>query len=399
MKGILAAVCLLVVFPPGLARALVETPAFSTTSEDGGSWMSFHLAVQLRWRYGLLEEGPGDERVTDNQVLFRRIRPVIKGKLFDSELSYLLHLNLVPGYLELMDLWLDYRLAESLSVRVGQAKIPFTRYRLCSFKDRPVIEWSYPTRWFGAERQMGITLHNGIGRPPEYEYQLGFYTGANIRAANGIGMSKIFGEKFESPSSLVDPSPFENMHSEIVAHLAYNSEGIDLRRPSDLEGGPPRFSVGISGAWDLRPSERQDMRLRIAPEAEFRAYGFAVGGVMYLGFWDEVTGQDTYGLGLLGGVLQASYVFLEKYEIGARYTLIHIMEDLRADARSWAEQQIEQDREIGGLIREHEVNLGFNLYLHGTTFKWQVDAGILVHQRIDGDRTDFQLRTQLQLAF
>jgi hypothetical protein len=212
-------------------------------------------------------------------------------------------------------------------------------------------------------------------------------------------MSNIFGQKLTSPSSLADPSPFENMHSEIVAHLAYNSEGIDLRRPSDLEGGPPRFSIGLSGAWDLRPTERQDMRLRIAPEAEFRAYGFAVGGVFYLALWDEVTGKDTYGLGLLGGVLQTSYVFLERYEIAARYTVIHIMKDLRVDARSWAEQQDEPDSEVGSLIRVHEANLGFNLYLHGTTFKWQVDAGILVHERIDGDLTDFQLRTQLQLSF
>jgi len=56
-------------------------------------------------------------------------------------------------------------------------------------------------------------------------------------------------------------------------------------------------------------------------------------------------------------------------------------------------------REVGLLQTVHEATLGFNLYLFGPAVKWQVDLGLLVYDRIDDVRYDFQLRTQMQLSF
>jgi hypothetical protein len=99
-------------------------------------------------------------------------------------------------------------------------------------------------------------------------------------------------------------------------------------------------------------------------------------------------------------------VFLEKYEIALRYTFVHLLADLRDDARAWAVSRIEVDgdvyeryREVGRLQTEHEANLGFNVYFFGPAVKWQVDLGLLVHDRTDDVRYDLQLRTQMQLAF
>jgi hypothetical protein len=390
------AVMLLALIVPQYSQAQTEKPNFWLASEDGGSWISFHLALQLRWTYLYKETGAG--RTSDNQIRFARIRPVIKGSLLSEDLTYLMHLNLTPGLLELMDLWFDYRFSPHLHLRAGQMKIPYTRYRLGSFMDRPVVDWSQPTRYFGCERQMGVMFHNSRKYRPDIEYRLGFFTGMNMRAANGIGMNKVYAEPAPNPSSLVDPAGFGNMHSEAVGHLAYNF-GIPEETPVPL-------SVGISGAWDLRPTPRQDLRLRLAPEVSIRAFDFSLDLVFHLGWFDEVTGSDGYQLGMLGGVAQASYVFLEQYEIALRYTLVHLLEAIRDDARAWAVSQIEMDGgaderywDVGFLETVHEANLGFNIYFFGPAVKWQIDLGLLVYDRIDDVRYDFQLRTQMQLSF
>lgn len=391
---------LLVLLPaliaPQYSRAQSERPNFSLVSEDGGSWISFHLALQLRWTYLYKDTAAG--RTSDNQIRFARIRPVIKGSLLDEDFNYLMHVNLTPGLLELMDLWFDYRFTPQLRVRAGQMKIPYTRYRLGSFMDLPVVDWSQPTRYFGAERQLGVMVHNSRKDRPDIEYHLGFYTGMNMRSSNGIGMNKIYAEPAPDPSSLVDPAGFGNMHSEAVGHLAYNF-GIPEETPVPL-------SVGISGAWDLRPTPRQDMRLRLAPEVSIRAFGFSLDLVFHLGWFDEVMGSDSYLLGMLGGVAQATYLFLEQYEIALRYTVVHLLEAVRDDARAWAVSRIEMDGDMDGrywdvgfLESVHEANLGFNIYFFGPAVKWQLDLGLLVYDRIDDVRYDFQLRTQMQLSF
>jgi hypothetical protein len=414
MKPAIVAAFWLMLGTVSWAGAQESRPKLSIFSDDGESSIEFHLAVQFRWEYGYIEGAAGEDHSTLNRLVFRRIRPVIKGSLITGDLTYLLHLNLVPGSLELMDLWFDYRFHDQVRARVGQAKVPFTRYRINSFQDRPVVEWSWPTRYFGAERQWGVMLHNGVGKPPPIEYQVGIYTGVNARASNGIGMTFVYGDSLDSPSDLSDPDPglVTDMHSELVFHVAYNHGGINVKNPTDFEGGAARFSAGMSAAWDLDPTPFEDMRLRLAPEVELKVHGFAATAIAYFGFTDLVFQASRYHLGLVGGLFQCSYLFLERFEIALRYTNISILEDLRTDARSRAEAKIlsagstpdaeavyNRYRYTGHLMSEHEVNLGFNWYWFGTTFKWQVDVGLLVHELEEEILYDVQLRTQIQLAF
>ena len=154
------------------------------------------------------------------------------------------------------------------------------------------------------------------------------------------------------------------------------------------------------------------MRLRLAPEASIRAWGFALDLVFHLGWFDQASGSGNYLLGVLGGVAQASYLFLEQYQVALRYTFVHLLDAVRDDARAYAISRIESTgdadelarlydryREVGLLQTVHEATLGFNLYLFGPAVKWQVDLGLLVYDRIDDVRYDFQLRTQMQLSF
>ncbi len=387
-----------------------ERPRLELQSSDGQSSLRVGLAAQLRYEVKRPDPASGDEDVLYGFV-FRRVRPVISGRLLGEELTYLLHLNLVPGATELMDLYVDYAVTPAARLRLGQYKVPFTRHRINSFQDRVMLEWSYETRYFGAERQLGLMVHNDQNNPPAFEYQVGLFGGDNVRASNGIGVPLTYGVTPPNVSDLDDPDPLPTMHGELVGHVALNHGGINVRRPSDLEGGPLRWSVGLSAALDFAPVERLDHRLRLAPELWLKTHGYALVLVGYLGLCDEVAGTDVFVPGMAGAMISGSYLFAQRYEIGLRYTTVRLFAALRDDARADADARIADEsgdaavelatrlQGIGELIAEHEANVGLNVYLFGTTLKWQTDLGLLLHQRRSSNRYDLVARTQLALAF
>jgi hypothetical protein len=137
-------------------------------------------------------------------------------------------------------------------------------------------------------------------------------------------------------------------------------------------------------------------------------------GVFYLAFWEALTGEDegAFGIGAIATVLQTSYVIRRRVEIALRYTVVHVTDDLRADARARADGIIasaaddeeaealrSQYASVGRVIREHELNLGVNVYVFGTAFKLQLDGGLLGHERDDEIRWDIRIRSQAQIAF
>jgi hypothetical protein len=396
-----------------VARAEVRIPRLELSTDDGNSSIRFRLGVQVLWTYRYEDQGSGKPAEDSNEILFRRIRPELTGSIGSRNFTYRLHLNLVPGALELMDLYVNYRAHEQFEIMFGQEKIPYTRYRLGSWQNRPMVDWDPTTRYFGAERQIGIIFHNNQSAPPRIEYQFGIFTGVNARASHGIGLPLVYADPRPNPSNLVDPAAPSSFHPELVAHLAYNHGGIDVAAPQDWAGGPARFSIGLSAAWDIRPADMQDLALRLAPEAILKLYGFTLWGVAHLGFSNEMADDDNVQLGLIGAMVQASVVFCERYEIALRYGHVTIMSDLRDDARAYRDQQIAdaaddpelqeelttQFRSVGRLQAEHELLLGFNVYFLDTALKLQLDGGMLVHERTDGDRYDMRIRTQLQLVF
>lgn len=394
------------------AGATSAAPVLRLSSADGGSSIRFQLAAQIRWQYQAVDGGAGQPMVRENEILFRRLRTIIGGSIVSEDFTYRLHFNFAPGAIELIDLWIDYEFHPQVSLRLGQYKIPFTRYRLGSFSTRPTVEWSYPTRYFGAERQIGLMIHNGVGRPPRFEYQVGIFTGVNARASNGVAMPRVYGVDRPNPSDLTDPSAPSSFHPELAAHVAYNYGDIDARAPQDFEGGPLRASVGLSAAYDVRPALGQDMTLRIAPEAVIKVHGFSLWGVFYMIFTEEIMGSDRIALGLLGAVAQASYLFLERFEIGLRYTDVSILSGLREDARQYADQRIDDEEDgvaqdelrqrlssIGLIEAIHEIALGFNVYILARSLKLGVDGGPIIHQRSDRTQVDAEVRIQAQLTF
>jgi len=393
---------------PAMAAEPPAVPELVLESASGNSSIEFHLAVQMQW-LGLRRD-TGTNAVGEFGLYFRRLRPVIGGHLLGEELTYRLHLSTLPGSLELMDLWADYRFHPQARVRVGQMKVPFTRWRLNSYLTRPSIGWSYGSRYFGAERQLGAMIHNNTRGPAGLEYQVGVFDGVNARGVHGVGTALVYKEPRPNSSDLTDPDWRRDLHAEGVAHVAYNAGGIDVSRPTDFAGGPLRWSVGLSGAWDIDPTAKQDMRLRIAPEAAVAINHFTATGVFYLGFFDPVASSGTHQLGLVGGLVQTSYLLTEHFELALKFSTVRILRRLRRDARDAANEVLAavgahadnleiQYADVGDLRAENELDITFNVYALAGVLKLQVEGAWFLHERLADNRYDYALRVQAQLAF
>jgi hypothetical protein len=386
---------------------------FSLSSGEDGRWsLDVGLAMQLRFTAVSQLTGEAGE-LLDTLVEARRIRPTLSGRLFSKDLRFFLHLSTAPGSVEFMDWYLDYRFSQGLSARVGQWKIPFTRFRTGSFKNLTFNDWPVVTTYFGAERQMGLALHNGYTSPPRLQFEAGLFSGVNARASHAVGLARLYGDEPPNPSDLIDPAPRASLHPELVVHLAYNHGGIDSFFDSDFVGGPLRFSAGISAAWDLDPSPTEDLALRLAPEVLIKVEGLSAFGALYLGWdraGDSVSDQRQV---MVGGVIQTSYLVTRRLEVSARYAFVHTSDELLDDARDRAErilaaakdaaqaQQLTARYSGAGRIQlEQEATVGLNVYLVGRSLKWQTDLGWIARTLRDAwRRSSIRLRSQLQLAF
>lgn len=359
------------------------------TLGDGPNTLRLAFTGQLRFTFAdpdVTEGAAGTERLT-----LQRIRPILVGRFLGGRLGFRLHLNTKPTTLELLDAYVDVRLSPSIRLRVGQQKIPFTRYRLNSFARLTLVDWSPAARAFGAERQIGFAIDGPLGGG--FTYGAGVFSGANARSAFERGLAAAYGASLDNPSRLDDPAPPARVHPELVLRLSWQRGEDAFRSASDGRGGPPRLLAGLSAAWDARPIVARDFAVRFAPEVLFKAYGWSAGLVGYAGFFETWQGARRR-LGVLGLTAQAAFRFWQRWEVSLRYARTQILAALRADAAAWADADPNRPS-APGLDHRQELALGFNVYLIGNQLEWQTDVGLL-HAGPDGD-PGIQVRSQLQL--
>jgi len=395
---------------------------FEISDKDSSTQLRFQFAGQLRTQYESKDAGSGKERTEKFFTEARRVRLTFTVKLPQRHLSFKLHLSTAPGSLELMDAQFDYQLRSGLQLRFGQYKVPFTRYRIQSFQRLTFADWAIVTKYFGAERQIGASLHNGYEKPPRWGYVVGVFTGVNARASHGLGLAPVYGEETANPSDLTDPGPKAEYHPEIFAHASFNTGGIDVQSDTDEKREGLRTSVSFSAAWDVEPVEYQDLFVRLSPEILMKYRGLSFSGIGYAGFV-RMGCPKIDRLGISGGLVQSAYRINTRFEISARYALVDFETALIDDAYSRAktliaeaqvlvdeseEQELAlmnladikaQYKNAGKIIREEETTFGFNIYWEGHSLKMQNDAGWLIHTRRDEIRTDFMVRSQFQLTF
>ena len=257
------------------ARCLVSSPAlaapepslgpFELRSPGGQHALQIGLAAQVRLTYSDTQPAADAARESSLGAEVRRLRPMLRGSFLSQRVEMFLHLNTIPGAIELLDLFGQLNLHRQFSLRVGQFKLPYTRYRLQYFTQLTFTDWSILSRYLGAERQLGAALHNGYERGSGFEYALGVFSGMNARRAHGVGLGLLYGERLANPSDLTAPAAPTTFHPELALRLGYSSPGLHPETPSDSQRGPARLGVSFSATYDIRPARYLDPALRLAP--------------------------------------------------------------------------------------------------------------------------------------
>ncbi len=380
-----------------LAALLVPITAFAQTrassigpfeivSADSTSRLRLQFAGQQLVTWQKIEDEDAD--ITTE---LRRIRLGLRGSFNREQTTFYLQLSFAPRSLELMDFYVNHRVGPKEQVRVGQYKVPFTRFRIQSFQRLTFADWPIVTKYFGAERQIGVAMHNGYEAPPRWGYVVGLFSGVNARASHGIGVATAYGVKVPNPSDLSNPGPKSDVHPEAFVHLSYHTDGMTIDSDTDPERGTLRLFAALSAAWDFDPTKHQDFTQRVAPEVLAKWNGWSACAIGYAGFAEIGTAQQNK-LAMLGAVTQCAYRVNAGWEVSARYAIVDLSDDLQTDADKLGCL-------VGTIVRQQEGTIGLNHYVSGHSFKWQNDAGLIRSSYACGHQTQYRIRSQLQFAF
>ena len=382
---------------------------FRTIAEDGSN-LELGFAGQLRATMtNSGEHLDDDDRETEEVVELRRVRLLMRGGFFEDRLRFGLQLSLAPASPELMDLWADFRFTAPIRLRMGQFKIPLTRYRWQSFSHLLFADWPIAANQFGSERQLGLMLHNGQKDNTPWSYALGVFTGQNARASFAKGIADAYGERLESPSNFRTPGEPTSIHPEVVTRISHNSPDIDATSNSDEKGGGLRHLAGVSAAWDLDATQAKEFSERLAAEVLLKYEGVSLSLVGYAGMFRPEGKLNE--LGSVGATGELAWRFLPSLEVAGRYSRVDFTTHLRQSARDRADSIIaeadpaeqedltRQYAAAGAVESSQEVALALSWYLVGHSLKWQNDVAYL---RCDSDSRpaeDIRFRSQVQVVF
>lgn len=219
----------------------------------------------------------------------RRLRLGARIRTADDHLRVFLHASATQASPEVIDAFVDHLLGP-VTLRWGQAKVPFTAYRQEQFFELPTTDWALPTRIFGAERQLGVQALREPGPAPGWYGALGLFQGTTLRTAHGQGVAPLHGEATLSFTDLRRSALLDPIHPEVVARA-----GRRLVRDRRM-----RLDLEASASTDARPIPARDLRHAAALEAHAEVDALSARAVVYAGLADLV---ETGGTGLVSGLL------------------------------------------------------------------------------------------------
>jgi hypothetical protein len=376
---------------------------------DSGDWVGIGLAMQLQFDYLQQFAGAGASKSDEEVLQFRRLRTTLSSSFIEGRIISSLQLNLSPTALELIDLWLAFTRLKLATLRLGQFKIPYDRYREQSFAALSFIDWAPNTRMFGSERQIGVEVL-AIGALFKLEYAAGIFTGVNARASHAVGISEVYGlNPPPNPSALGTGDVVRDFHPELAGRVAKNFGAINTDTNSDVTGEKTlRHSVGVGVAWDARPIATQDLGLRLSAEWLAKISGFYVNVVSYLAWYEPWQGGEIL-FGPMGFMAEAGYRFSLIWELALRYSTTYLTPWLRSDARSYGEAQIAnasdpaaaqaQFGQNGNQITNDELALAGTAHIIGNSLRVMAQAAWESQLWVQGRQNGLVLNLQLQFLF
>jgi hypothetical protein len=337
----------------------------------------FGLMGQIQVASDLVPEVP------TARVRFRRLRADTRLQAFDDKVRFRSTLNLAPGDLDLIELWVEGRPVPGVvGIRLGVLKVPFTTSRDISFSQLPLVEWSPVTRAFGSERQLGLMVHAAVD---DWHMAISVTQAQNTRQSHGLAVADAVGADTCGATSLTDPCAFEGVAPEIVVRAGWAHEGVDLGNPVN-HGRFPTGAVAVSAAVDTDPDRDVDLAARVALESTFGVRRLALHTAGYLGaaVADDGTWVPAFGRALAELVWSAHR---------------HLHPALRASG-VWVLPSFRADRRAAGEAADTlELAGGVTVPLLGSDVRMQVDGYALHRPTPTTSTTSAGLRFLLQAGF
>ena len=334
-------------------------------------------------------ERQGDE-VSDVSSRWRRVRPKLSARMFERRLKMATQWSFTPGSVELLDAFVELEVAPWATLRAGQYKIPLTRYRMAPVADLTLIDWPRLTKYFGGERQLGVTAHSGWKGDGTWGYHVGVFTGVNARAAHGVAAPLLYDRARPNPSDLLAPAaPAASEQPEVVAHVSWSPLG------GGETGGDLRLRLDASAALDFGARAGEDTRGRAALEASAELAGFTLTSVGYVAVLERTASAGRHDVGLVGALGEFSFHWEPITTLALRATMVEISDATRADVES----DLTSRGSAAGVLRsERAYAAGIKLDLWGEALQLGLDAELVERQLAELER-GLGARAQLQARF
>ncbi len=371
-------------------------------------WVGIGFGMQLEFQYDQQFAGAGAEKSSSEKLEFRRIRTTLSSSFIDGRIQSRLQLNLTPSATELVDMWLGFTRFKFASLRIGQFKVPYDRYRAQSYAALSTVDWAPNTRMFGSEREIGIELHASEG-VFKGEYAFGLFSGVNARASHGVGIDEVYGEVPSNPSELGTGSIVSEFHPMLVGRVAKNFGNINTDTNSDVLGTKElRQSLGAGINWDARPTAAQDLGLRLSLEWLAKISHFHINVICYLAWFEPWQGGKIL-FGPMGFTAEVGYRFAKMWGLALQYSTTYRTPWIRSDARSYGQSQITnatdpasaqaQYGQNGNQITTDQLALAGSSYIIGNSLKVVAEAAWESQLWNVGRQNGLRLTLMLQFLF
>ncbi len=352
----------------------------SLESADGDNLLKLGLRIQGRYTFEQVQLDPDPAR----QMYFSipRLRVSFSGHAFGPSLKYKFEYDWGKGGTGTKDAWISARLGEgSTRLTLGQFKKPFSRQQLVSSSRINFMERAITDKYYGASRDIGLMLHNGIGATAGMEWAVALVNGTGEKASfsGDVVVDPTTGEG-EVTSGKFSNVP-DHMHPMLVGRVGYSSAKKSCYDESafgdDCTGAA--LSVIADLDADAEAVSADDGALRAEADYIVKASGLVLTGAGYLGMVQSDTSWTAQALESFGFSQEVSYLLSERYAPVVRAAMI--LPDGDDNNRT----------ELAG---------GLSIYLQKHALKVQLDSGVWTEEVAGGDpvRTLFA-RAQTQFAF
>jgi hypothetical protein len=342
------------------------------TSDD-----QFELKAGVRSQFRIeIFRADQDDAEFESHFVVPRLRLQLEGFAFGKDNTYKVEFDMAnKGSALLKDFFVNHAFSDTLQIRAGQWKKPFSRHEIVSDFGSEFNERAIANEWAGAGRDLGVALHNGYEKSPDgVEWAVGLFNGTGEKPKQTVTCEDPMDASTCTPSTPTNvPVDFD---PELVARVGFNTGGIKGYSEGDLEGGPLR--LGVAAGYRLNFNQlRKD-----ADDALILEHGVELDGLLKVENFDAQAGVFFLKVGDadldLGFLVQAGYFVVPKTaEFAARFSLI--------PDEGVADESLTETR------------LAFDWCFSGHNFKWATDVGFL--SSTAAETNDFQIRSQLQFVF